>query len=532
MDLETSQSPGLTRRELVRAGMLGLSLAGLLAGCGTAGRTASSVGGSAKPARGGTMTVGMLSGGQDETLSVWQANTLPDWARVPNLYDPLFEFGPNGLQPGLAESAEHNARGDVWTFHLRDGVTWHDGKPFTADDVVYTLRNWVSEDNYNSGVAGSIIDPKGVTKRDKLTVDVKLLMPVAELPSFSSYVNAYVVPDGATVKDLAANPVGTGAFKAQSFTAGQRSTFAANKNYWRGAPYVDTLIIDSSFTDETARCNALLAGDVDVVPQVPFTFARLGNPSVRISKSIGASSYMYEMNITKPPFNDVHVRQAMRLLADRPAMINGAIAGFGTPGNDLCGHGLKYFASDLTRERDVEQAQFLLKQAGHEKLTVPLAVSDVAVGLANSAVLYAQQAAEGGVNVQIKSIDPGQYYLASAGYLTRPFSVDYPGGGTAIPSLSQWYLNTTCTGAFGVDNPTHFGDKQDDALLFDAIGETDEAKAAEKWHEVQKIQFDRGGYLVWTDAAYVDAYALTVGGLNATFGGWAKGYLFRYGWVS
>jgi peptide/nickel transport system substrate-binding protein len=235
------------------------------------------------------------------------------------------------------------------------------------------------------------------------------------------------------------------------------------------------------------------------------------------------------MDVTKPPLADVRVRQALRLLTDRKGIINGALGGYGTPGNDCPGNGLKYFASDLSRELDVEQARSLLARAGQQNLTIALQTADVVPGSLDSATIFARNAAAAGVKVQVKVIPAEQYYLASAGYGKRLFSWTYPGGGEDIPSLTQYYLNTLWSGAAYTE--TRFGSKSDDALLFDAIGELDPAKAKDKWHQVQKNQFDRGGYIVYANLAYVDGYRPSVGGIRPEFGGWNSDFEYRTAFV-
>jgi peptide/nickel transport system substrate-binding protein len=525
---------GITRRGVLKSGAAGaaaVSGASLLAACGGGGGGGANTGPSGKPVRGGTLTVAMISHGGSETMSVWQSQTNLDESRIFSLYDPLFEFDSDGINPALAESAEPNADATVWTFTLRKGVTWHDGTPLTADDLLYTIKNWVSPLNYYSATLAAIIDAKNARKRDRYTVEVPLLKPVADLPSFTSFYQAYVIKDGTKEKDFNSNPVGTGAFKFESFIPGKRSVFQANHNYWRpGLPYVDKLVIDSSYTQDSARLNAVEAGTADTAPAVDFglSAANRSNKSYRISSAIGSSNYQFTMNLKTPPFDDVRVRQAMRLLADRQGIVNSALAGYGTPGNDLPGRGLKHFASDFHRERDVEQARSLLKQAGRQDLAVTLAASNIDPGLPDCATLYARNAADGGVNVNVKMVDPSVWYTAPAGYLKRPFSVGCPGAGDDVPSLSEYYLITMWSGAAYPE--THFGNPRDDALLFDAIGELDPAKANDKWHEVQKVQFDSGGYLIFANQSYVDAYRNEVGGINATYAGPADGLQFRKAW--
>ena len=146
---------------------------------------------------------------------------------------------------------------------MRDGVHWHDGKPFTADDVVYSFKAWSSPSNFANPNVATFVDFKGLRKRDRLTVDVPLVRPCAQFPSLFTFLSVatWIVPDGSSAKELARRPIGTGPFKFVSFTPGQQSVFEANRDYWEhGKPYVDRLVVDSSFTSSTALVNALLSG--------------------------------------------------------------------------------------------------------------------------------------------------------------------------------------------------------------------------------------------------------------------------------
>lgn len=162
----------------------------------------------------------------------------------------MFAPGPNGtLIPKLAESASSNAKADVWTFRLRRGVTWHAGKDFTADDVVFTIkRSWGSEKNFFNATMATIVDFANVTKVDDHTVRLPLKLSAAEFPSVTAFPNLFVIQDGTTDFDRG---IGTGPFRLESFKAGVSSTFEAFADYWReGQPYVDELVVDSSYQPE------------------------------------------------------------------------------------------------------------------------------------------------------------------------------------------------------------------------------------------------------------------------------------------
>ena len=363
----------LTRRDLLRAGVGGAAImtaGGVLAACGGGSSPKEGIPpvttgpvSSGKPSRGGTLTVGLLTNGNAETIDVRKAANFPDYSRTDNLYDPLFFTVANGTAPGLATSAEPNSDASVWTIKLRDGVHWHDGKPFTAEDVVYTINTWSTPDSFFQPLAASIFDFKNVRKRDRSTVEVPLIKPVASLPAVLSFYNGYIVQNGTTNFN---KPVGTGPFRLENFVAGVSSTFSANDDYWNGRPYVDELVIDSSFTDDPSRLNALLGGQIDIAPAVPSALAKANADSGRLvlGNSPGSAFIAVTMRINKPPFNDPRVVQAFKLLTDREPFVTNVFNGYATPGNDCPGAGLEYWASDIKPEYDPEKARVTTEGCG------------------------------------------------------------------------------------------------------------------------------------------------------------------------
>ena len=221
------------------------------------------------------------------------------------------------------------------------------------------------------------------------------------------------------------------------------------------------------------------------------------NDSIRIAAASGASFQQFSMDVTKTPFTDVRVRQAIRLLTDRSAIVSAVLAGYGTPGNDLPGKGLKYFASDLVRVRDLEQARYLLARAGQEDLAVTLETGERRIRSRRrcDTICATGEGCRGDGGGQADRSDSVFPYFCR--FPQTRVLVHIPRARSISPSLTVWYLTELWRGAACPE--THFGDPQDDALLYDAIGERDEAKAADKWHEdLQQIQFDRGGSLSCT----------------------------------
>ena len=524
----------ITRRRLLGSGAGGaLALAGLLSGCGgsvASGVEADANAAAGKPRRGGTLRVGMITGGSAETLSVPIAVNFPDIARVTQLYDTLFSLSPDTLAPvpRLAASAESNAAATTWTIRLRPGVTWHDGKPLTADDLMYTVRSWSSPKSYFKPLIGPLLKFHELRKRDALTVEIPLTRAIGDFPSLLCSYSASVIQNGFT--DFS-HPIGTGPFKFVSFNPGSQSVFAANRGYWAHPyPYVDELIINTSFADDTTRTNALLAGDIDVVPAMSFTLAtqQADNTAVRVTRAHTPNVFGMYMRVDEGPTANSQVRQALRLIANRPSLLSDVLLGDGTLGNDVPGRGLPYFADSLTREQDIEQAKHLLKAAGHSDLTLTLRTSTAVTGFVESATLYAAQAKAAGVNIQLEEIPPANYFSPAAGYYTWPFAQTSWSG--VVYSLSYFYLAALCK---GTPNPeTHWGDAKVDRILDEALSAVSHSQAEQRWLAVQELQFLHGGYMLWANPDAVDGFGTRVRGLESTGAGQCNSYDFRTAWLT
>src|SRR4051812_31409293 len=232
----TRESEGLTRRRLLeRAAVAGIVLGspGFL-GAGDRAFAAAL----AKPKRGGRLRVGVGGGGPSETLDPNLAVSTIDTCRVLTLYDLLVHSKPDlGIEMRLATAFEPNKTATKWTIKLRKGVVWHDGKPFGADDVMYTLRRIAASKTNGALPAVVPFNLKAMRKVNAHELELPLHVPIADLaPSFVFY-PMVIVQNGA--KNFK-KPVGTGAFMADQFKPGRGSLFKRNPHYWaHGLPYVD-----------------------------------------------------------------------------------------------------------------------------------------------------------------------------------------------------------------------------------------------------------------------------------------------------
>jgi len=506
----------VTRRQVLRGALSGavvLGAGGVLGACGGdddgggggGGGTPAESGGKLKT--GGALRVGATGGGAKDSIDAHRPTVDTDIMRCWNLYESLAVRTPDfsKLEMLVAESIEPEKDPKTWTVRLKQGVTFHNGKPVTADDVIFSLRRILDPKDPKVGAASiGYVDEKKLKKMDERTVRITLEFANAGFPDdIGQYFNA-IVPTDYDPK----NPVGTGPFQYKSFTPGQQSEFTKYADYWEeGKPYVDSLtIID--FPEDTARVNALLGGQVDVIDNLPAAQLQSvkSNPNLRVLSSETGAWQPFTMRVDQAPFDDVRVRQAFRLIVDREQMVQQVLSGQGSVANDLYARYDPVYASDLPqRKQDLEQAKSLLKQAGREGLTVELVTAPVFQGIVEAAQVFAQQAKGAGVDVKVRKVDSGTFYDPDK-YLSWTFAQDF--------WASRVYLSQVAQGDLPESpfNETHWKDPKFIDLIQQARAEVDDGKRADILHETQTMQYEQGGYIIQYFSNIIDAYSAKVGG--------------------
>jgi peptide/nickel transport system substrate-binding protein len=525
-DMTSSGERAISRRRLLQgaAAVGATALLPDLAGPATAALAAPAS--AQQPKSGGRLRIGHVGGGTAETLDPGATVYPIDNARAVNLFDRLTRLKPDlSVELELAESFEPNADASSWTVRLRRGVTWHDGKPLTADDVIYTLRRIGAPKSTLIGASTvALIDIPRLKKLDALTVRMPLKQPLAELPVFFAGYFMGIVQNGATSFK---RPIGTGAFMFKSFTPGQSSLFARNPHFWKaGHPYVEELEI-LSIPDQGARLNALIGGQVDAIEYMSFAQAKSQMSLQQVNLLVAANSNVVPitMSCDLNPFKDVRVRQAFRLIADRPALVNAAQLGFGAAGNDLFGKGYPDYDTALPqRTQDIEKAKFLLKQAGQSNLQVTLFSSKAAPGMLESATAFAEQAKAAGVTINVHNGPADSYY--STNYLKWNFGQTQWNAYPIVVWMQQALLSNAPF------NETHWYRPDWDKLFNAALGALDAGKRKTLMFEVQKLLWDQGGYLMWGFSPQIDGLAKNVRGAVPNPAAALGAYDYRDFWLA
>jgi len=456
---------------------------------------------------GGRLIVGCAGGGAKDKLDAHSPVSNPDIARVFALYEPLAKRNANyEFEMILAEEISPNPTADLWTLRLKQGIVFHNGKAMTADDAIFSIQRIIDPKNPKAGAAGlSDIDAAGFKKLDDRTFSIRLKQPFATFDvQLGEYANGIVPVDYDPQK-----PVGTGPFKFVSFTPGDRSVFAAHKQYWRsGQPYVDELVI-VDFPDDTARINALLSGQIHAIDNVPFAQGRIleATPGVKALVANTGAWLPFTMRVDQAPFDDVRVRQAMRLLVDRKQMVEQALSGQGTIANDLYSPFDPAYAKGLPqRHQDLDQAKSLLKAAGHENLEVELVTSSVAAGVVEAAQVLVEQARGAGVKINLRKVDSGVFY--GDNYLKWAFAQDFWFTRDYLPQVSA------CALPGSPYNETHWDDAEFQKLIAEARKTLDKERRAAILQDAQLLEYEKGGYIIWGFRNQIDAYSGKVAGFQ------------------
>ena len=324
----------------------------------------------------------------------------------------LIRPGTDGKPAGdLAESWSANAEATEWTFKLRPGIKFHDGKPFTSADVAYSLKR-IQDPKEDSPARSVIAMVSSIETPDPMTVTMKLSAPFAELPLQLTDYRLLMIPadSGATIKT---SGIGTGPFKVEKFEPRGTTVLVANPDYWQGAPKVARMEI-IGIADAQARVQALLGGQIDMLPgltrqQRPL-LERSGKHQVQEVNTGNWRGIVFRTDVK--PFDDVRVRKAIRLAVDRKALrdlvvgANGGIIGCDTPVGPR-----DQYREAKTCAPDIAAAKALLAEAGYPNgIDFDLHVSTVESVWPTLAEAFQQQVAAAGLKAKIVSVPADGYW--------------------------------------------------------------------------------------------------------------------------
>lgn len=494
---------GLDRRELLGGTLMLGALAGITPHL--IGRASAEDG---KPQSGGTLKLGMSGGATSDSLD---PRTLTDWVPVNICYqvmNGLVEIDENNKAiPELLESWEAQPGAKEWVFNVRRGVTFSNGKTLDADDIIYSIN--LHRGETKSAAKAVIEDVTDVAKLNANQVKITLANGNVDLPYLLSDYHFMVVPNGFT--DWA-KPIGTAGYVLDVFEPGVRSVTKKRADYWKqGRGHVDAIEV-IGINDSTARTNALLSGQVDVINRLDARTVELlkRNPKIQVIRNPAGQHGVLVMNTTMKPFDDQNVRLALKYAIDRQKIIDTVLKGYGVVGND---HPIPrtnpYYAADLPQHTyDPDKARFHLKQAGLSELSVTLSVAEAAfTGATDTGVLFQAAATKAGIALEVKR-EPSDGYWDNV-WLKAPFCASYWGGRpTADQMLSIAYKSDAKW------NDTFWKRPEFDKILIAARTEFEDAKRKTMYSELQRMISEDGGALIPMFIDYLEAGAAKVKGMG------------------
>jgi peptide/nickel transport system substrate-binding protein len=521
------------RREVLKGGALaGAALlgGGALLSCGDddSPGTRDSTAASGTPSRGGTLRLGYSGPTAGETLYPLFPLTVVDVARAAALYDRLFVRASDfSIQPELVEEFEPGSDGLSYTIRVHDGVEFHHGKTLDADDLIFSFREWLDPERSETGTSLATIDGDRIEKLDERTIRLNLRSPDYLLQENLVRYGTIIVPADLDPE----NPVGCGPFKAGSFEPGVSSTFVRHDNYWQtDKPYFDELVM-TGFAEESARLNALLSDQIDVMDQLSSSqVAQVqGASNLALLETEGGTVQpsMFAMDVRQPPFDDPDVRAAMRLLIDRQQLVDQVYGGRGAVGNDMWAPPDANYADGLAqRERDVDEARSLLRRAGHADLNLELIVSEYNSAVIPSAEVLAEQASEAGVNIELKTVTVNEWF---DGYGTFPFVFEYWAAGSVTQQATFMLPGD-------VYDSTHWGETvpEFEETYEAAKSEPDEANRRELLQRCQELHHETGALIMWGFPNGIDGVSTKLSGFEPSKSGLSlNGYLgFKEGYFA
>jgi len=445
-----------------------------------------------QPKRGGILKVGLQA---DPTSLDPQKTSLTALFHVTeHIYSMLVRLKPDlTVEPDLAEKWDISADGKTYTFTLRKGVKFHSGKPLVAADVKYTFDRLV--DKATASPNATLLAPaESVAAPNETTVVITLKTADA------SFLTNLVAPATAIINkdavdkygDLTKNADGTGPFKFKEYVPNTRVVLERNPEYFEaGKPYVDGIEMTIA-SDDTARTAAVKTGTVDFIEYAPLKDI----PSLKTDTSLSLAGdqntniRFVGLNVTRKPYNDLKVRQAIALAVDREAVLGPAVFGFGTPTLEIFPPG--YWAGLGTKppNADIAKAKQMLADAGYPSgfNTTILSWSQYSF-LSNAAVVFQEQLKQIGISADI-NLEENAAFIKD--YLDNNFDLTVSGTSAYVDPNDIYFRN------FGTGQPSNavrYSNPKADELIAAGVATTDQAKRKQVYQQLQQLLLDEAPWI-------------------------------------
>jgi peptide/nickel transport system substrate-binding protein len=502
----------ISRREaLRRASLLGLSATALASLVSAPSRSASALPARQDdaPVRGGTVRVAMP--GSADTLDPGIAYIAEATAPCEHLYSSLIRLASDlSIEPDLAVAWESNDAADRWTFTLREGVLWHDGSPFTSDDVVATVER-IADPEFGSPFAAAISMIERVEATGPTEVVFHLNAPYGEFVELHGNYFFRIVPAG-KLDTLSSEPIGTGPYMLAEYVPGERTVLRRFDGYFdpEGQGFLDEIQY-LAVPEEATKAAALTSGNIELANEfLPTTLPILeGAPNVTTAEVVTGNHQPLVMDVTQAPFDDVRVRTALKLCAQRDGFVAVVLQGHGETAADQPVPPVDPMYGDIPiPAQDIDRAIALLAEAGFpDGLDVELHTSTGRAGMQESAIAFKDMAAAASVRVEITS-HPIDVYWADIWKHVAFCTSNWNGRPTAEQMLSQVYLCGTPGGESNWCNPEF------DDLIMAARSELDPDARREILTGAQTLMAEDGPVVVPYFRSYITAYTSRLMGFD------------------
>ncbi|HEY2196262.1 MAG TPA: ABC transporter substrate-binding protein, partial [Mycobacterium sp.] len=397
----------------------------------------------------------------------------------------------------------------VWTFHLRRGVTFHDGSPFTADDVVYSYRRIIDQQLANVDKFSAV---SGVAAADPATVRITVKQPTPNLLTTLGGFKGMAIVQRKNVESgqIATHPVGTGPFAFQGQKSGDSITLKANPAYWAGAPRVSGVTF-RFISEPSTALSALQAGEIDWTDSIPpQRVAQLkDDDSLTLAVTPSNDYWYFALNEARPPWNDVRVRQAIAYAIDRSAVVQATSYGTAV-GNQLAiPKGNPWYTPYDTYRHDIDKAKSLLRDAGAAPKSLDMLVTSEYPETVTAAQIIADNLAPLGITVNIRTVDfatwldeqnNGHFDMLMMGWL-----------GNIDPDDFYYAQHHTD----GTSNAQKFSNGEVDRLLDAGRVETNRNARADDYAKAATIIADEVSYIYLYNPSVIQAWTTGLSGYEA-----------------
>ncbi|OAN37763.1 ABC transporter substrate-binding protein [Mycolicibacterium iranicum] len=449
--------------------------------------------------------------GEPDQLDPHKTSAYFSFEVLENVFDTLVEPDANlQMQPALAESWTVSPDQLTWTFRLRPGVTFHDGTPLTADDVVFSYRRIIDEQLTNSDKFSSVTS---VEAPDPATVVLQVSRPTPNMLTNLGGFKGMAIVSRANVESgqIATRPIGTGPFSFLGQKSGDSISLGANPSYWGGPPGVSGVTF-RFISEPSTALSALQAGEIDWTDSVPpQRVTQLRNDESLEMAVTPSNDYWYlALNEAREPWNDVRVRQAIAYAIDRDAIVQATSYGTAAKNQLAIPEGNPWFTPyDRYSSGGVDKARELLQEAGAAPSNLDMLVTTEYPETVTAAQIIADNLASLGITVNIRTVDfatwldeqnSGNFDMLMMGWL-----------GNIDPDDFHYAQHHTD----GTSNAQKFSNPEVDRLLDAGRVDTDEASRKTVYAEAATLIADEVSYIYLYNPSVIQAWNPALSGYEA-----------------